>query len=64
MSDNLAPPDALTRLAEQLAGPMDSVNRLIIEKMQSPVALIPQLASVPLCAGSNSRLQLSGSGPP
>jgi octaprenyl-diphosphate synthase len=40
--------DALTQL---VAGDLESVNRLIVERMQSPVALIPQLAGHIVAAG-------------
>ena len=40
--------DALFRL---MAGDLDKVNRLIIERMQSPVALIPQLAGYIVASG-------------
>jgi octaprenyl-diphosphate synthase len=42
---------ALDRLSQMLAGDMESVNRIIIERMQSPVALIPQLAGYIVAAG-------------
>jgi octaprenyl-diphosphate synthase len=40
--------DALTRL---VASDMESVNRIILDRMQSPVALIPQLAGHLIAAG-------------
>ena len=41
----------LDRLSELLRGDLDAVNALILEKMQSPVALIPQLAGHIIAAG-------------
>jgi octaprenyl-diphosphate synthase len=41
----------LDRLAELLKRDLDAVNALILEKMQSPVALIPQLAGHIIAAG-------------
>jgi len=41
----------LEALQEALAGDLDEVNRLIIERMQSRVALIPQLAGYIIAAG-------------
>jgi octaprenyl-diphosphate synthase len=43
--------EALDRLSQMLAGEMQSVNRIIIDRMQSPVALIPQLAGYIVAAG-------------
>lgn len=51
MQDAAAKPDALTRLAELLNDDMVAVNRLIVERMHSPVALIPELASHIVAAG-------------
>ena len=45
--------DPLTRL---LKSDLDGVNRLIVERMQSPEALIPQLAG-PIVAGGGKRLR-------
>jgi len=45
------PVAALDRLSEMLADDMQQVNRLIVERMQSPVALIPQLAGYIVAAG-------------
>lgn len=42
---------ALDRLSSLLAGDMQSVNRIIVDRMQSPVALIPQLAGYIVAAG-------------
>lgn len=51
MQDAAPAPDALTRLAELLNDDMIAVNRLIVERMHSPVALIPELASHIVAAG-------------
>jgi octaprenyl-diphosphate synthase len=48
-SDN--PTAALDRLSDLLAAEMQSVNRIIVDRMQSPVALIPQLAGYIVAAG-------------
>ena len=45
------PADALTALRQLLAEDMAEVNRLILEYMQSPVALIPELAKYIVAAG-------------
>src|SRR5579864_1945818 len=45
------PPPSLDALGELVGAELDSVNRHIIERMQSPVALIPQLASHIVAAG-------------
>jgi len=45
------PTAALDRLSDLLAGDMQSVNRIIVDRMQSPVALIPQLAGYIVAAG-------------
>jgi octaprenyl-diphosphate synthase len=42
---------ALDRLSDLLAADMQSVNRIIVDRMQSPVALIPQLAGYIVAAG-------------
>jgi octaprenyl-diphosphate synthase len=42
---------SLDPLAELLRGDLDRVNRLIVERMQSPVALIPQLAGHIVASG-------------
>lgn len=42
---------ALDRLSALLADEMMSVNRIIVDRMQSPVALIPQLAGYIVAAG-------------
>ncbi len=42
---------ALDRLSDMLAADMQSVNRIIVDRMQSPVALIPQLAGYIVAAG-------------
>lgn len=43
--------DGLALLAQLTAADLEEVNRLIVERMQSPVALIPQLASHLIAAG-------------
>ena len=43
--------EALNRLSQMLAGDMEAVNRIIVDRMQSPVALIPQLAGYIVAAG-------------
>ena len=48
---NQAPDNPLDAIADHLALDMKAVNREIIERMQSPVALIPQLASYLIAAG-------------
>jgi octaprenyl-diphosphate synthase len=45
------PTAALDRLSGLLAGDMQAVNRIIVDRMQSPVALIPQLAGYIVAAG-------------
>jgi octaprenyl-diphosphate synthase len=49
----IAPPSsaALDNLSGMLTDDMASVNRIIVERMQSPVALIPQLAGYIVAAG-------------
>lgn len=50
--NHAAPPsDALTRLATMLESDMAGVNRKIVERMHSPVALIPELAGHIVAAG-------------
>jgi octaprenyl-diphosphate synthase len=51
-----APRPSLDALARLLRGDLDRVNRLIVERMQSPVALIPQLAGH-IVAGGGKRLR-------
>ncbi|MCE7887851.1 MAG: polyprenyl synthetase family protein [Alphaproteobacteria bacterium PRO2] len=46
-----AQPSPLDRLSDLLAGDMKSVNAEIIRRMDSPVALIPKLASYLIAAG-------------
>jgi octaprenyl-diphosphate synthase len=46
-----SPTAALDRLSDLLAADMQSVNRIIVDRMQSPVALIPQLAGYIVAAG-------------
>jgi octaprenyl-diphosphate synthase len=43
--------EALDRLSQMLAEDMRSVNRIIVDRMHSPVALIPQLAGYIVAAG-------------
>ena len=43
--------DALTALTALVQADLESCNRLIVDKMQSPVALIPQLAAHIVAAG-------------
>jgi octaprenyl-diphosphate synthase len=43
--------EALDRLSQMLAEDMQSVNRIIVARMESPVALIPQLAGYIVAAG-------------
>jgi octaprenyl-diphosphate synthase len=45
------PTAALDRLGDLMAADMQSVNRIIVDRMQSPVALIPQLAGYIVAAG-------------
>jgi octaprenyl-diphosphate synthase len=47
----IAPVDAVPRLHALLADDMQAVNALILQKMQNPVALIPQLAAHLIAAG-------------
>src|SRR5437764_7372156 len=52
MQDDARKPAAsLDRLSELLRGDLARVNALILERMQSPVALIPQLAGHIIAAG-------------
>ncbi len=44
-------PDALERLTHLVRDDLDRVNELIVQNMQSPVALIPQLAGHIIAAG-------------
>ncbi|HJT12583.1 MAG TPA: polyprenyl synthetase family protein, partial [Dongiaceae bacterium] len=44
-------PDALERLTQLVRDDLDRVNELILQNMQSPVALIPQLAGHIIAAG-------------
>ncbi len=45
------PPDALTRLTFMLDADLQETNRAIVARMESPVALIPQLAAHLVAAG-------------
>ncbi len=45
------PTAALDRLGDLMAADMQAVNRIIVDRMQSPVALIPQLAGYIVAAG-------------
>jgi octaprenyl-diphosphate synthase len=49
--DATTPAASLDRLSELLRGDLARVNALILERMQSPVALIPQLAGHIIAAG-------------
>src|SRR5258706_11020911 len=49
--DARKPTASLDRLSELLRGDLARVNALILERMQSPVALIPQLAGHIVAAG-------------
>jgi octaprenyl-diphosphate synthase len=51
-----APKPSLDGLVQLLAGDLERVNRLIVERMHSPVALIPQLAGH-IVAGGGKRLR-------
>ncbi len=51
-----APKPSLDPLAQLLKGDLERVNRVIVERMQSPVALIPQLAGH-IVAGGGKRLR-------
>ncbi|MGH7087472.1 MAG: polyprenyl synthetase family protein, partial [Stellaceae bacterium] len=50
-NDGSRRPATLDRLTALLKSDLDRVNALILERMQSPVALIPQLASHIIAAG-------------
>src|SRR5271170_5173428 len=45
------PPDALARLTLMLDADLQATNRAIVARMDSPVALIPQLAAHLVAAG-------------
>src|SRR5438552_9080411 len=49
--DREGPPPSLEPLFRLLSGDLDRVNALIVERMDSPVALIPQLAGHIVSAG-------------
>ncbi len=49
--DHDNPTAALDRLSDLLASDMQAVNRIIVDRMHSPVALIPQLAGYIVAAG-------------
>jgi octaprenyl-diphosphate synthase len=49
--DETKPRPTLDRLTSLLKGDLEQVNALIVERMQSPVALIPQLAGHIVAAG-------------
>jgi len=51
--DGAKRPASLDRLAEMLQADLARVNALIVERMQSPVGLIPQLAGHIVAAGGN-----------
>ncbi|MFZ3235544.1 MAG: polyprenyl synthetase family protein, partial [Stellaceae bacterium] len=51
-----APKPSLDPLARLLRSDLERVNRLIVERMHSPVSLIPQLASH-IVAGGGKRLR-------
>jgi octaprenyl-diphosphate synthase len=51
-----APKPSLDALVRLLEGDLERVNRLIVERMQSPVSLIPQLAGH-IVAGGGKRLR-------
>ncbi|MGZ0186729.1 MAG: polyprenyl synthetase family protein [Alphaproteobacteria bacterium] len=51
MQDGTAPINALDRLADLVSDDMAAVNRLIVERMHSPVPMIPQLAGHIVAAG-------------
>lgn len=54
--ERAAPKPSLDPLAQLLHSDLEGVNRLIVERMQSPVALIPQLAGH-IVAGGGKRLR-------
>ena len=49
--DELNRPATIERLTALIANDLQQVNALILERMQSPVALIPQLAGHIIAAG-------------
>src|SRR6266576_6544387 len=49
--DREGPPPSLEPLFRLLSGDLDRVNALIVDRMHSPVALIPQLAGHIVAAG-------------
>src|SRR5207237_8245181 len=49
--DREGPPPSLEPLFRLLSGDLDRVNALIVDRMDSPVALIPQLAGHIVSAG-------------
>ena len=51
MHDGATPTNALDRLASLVDGDMSDVNRLIVERMHSPVPMIPELAGHIVAAG-------------
>ena len=51
ISADQPPPDALARLVELVGPDLGATNRAIVERMDSPVALIPQLAAHIVAAG-------------
>ncbi len=51
ISRHSEPPKGIESLAALVADDLQAVNRLILERMQSPVALIPQLAGHIIAAG-------------
>jgi octaprenyl-diphosphate synthase len=51
LQDGSAPVNALDRLANLVGDDMAAVNRLIVERMHSPVPMIPQLAGHIVAAG-------------
>lgn len=50
-SDIVRGEDALAALTSLVSDDLEACNRLIVERMQSPVALIPQLAAHIVAAG-------------
>ena len=50
-AEEMRPANALDRLTAQLADDLLAVNRTIIDRMESPVALIPQLAGYIVASG-------------
>ena len=60
-------PDALDRLSQLVKDELERVNELILANMQSPVALIPQLAGHIIAAGGKRLrpvLSCRGQAPP